>query len=422
MRTERTLTVFEHQRLRLGQEFETPRGPVTLDPRSFEKLSAFAEHTGALRLGHRSVITTQYVGTVDLGRLRLEILPKVGKRGEAASWRALLTHMVLHAANVPSHWAPDTALRVRRMDLLQVLTVRFLDATAQVVRDGLVHDYHEVEETLTVYRGRLMAASQLRDNLAHRERFAVAYEAWDTWHPVNRVLAAALDRVLAEHSHPELTLRAAELRAAFPPALPTRSLRPLLSRLRLDRRTRRYKVALQLARLLLLREGPTADRGEKPIPALLFDMNQLFERYIARVLRGIPGLKVKSQSQRTFWRSPAGNRVLKPDLLVWREGESAPLVIDTKWKRLDDGRPSDTDLRQIFAYLHLFGGRRGVLLYPDEAGGHPGALGHYEVGTQSCETARVPLLFEGRPDRRAVTQDLLKLWRMDVLNGSAPTA
>ena len=124
MPAKQTLTVFEHQRLRLGQVFETASGQVPLDPRSFELLSRFAEQSGALRLGYRSVVTTQYVGTVDIGRIKLEILPKVSDSNKADDWRALLAHMVLYSENISSRWAPNTSVRVRQMDLLQVLTAQ----------------------------------------------------------------------------------------------------------------------------------------------------------------------------------------------------------------------------------------------------------------------------------------------------------
>ena len=33
------------------------------------------------------------------------------------------------------------------------------------------------------------------------------------------------------------------------------------------------------------------------------------------------------------------------------------MALDTKWKIPERGRPADDDLRQVFAYLHTFGGR-----------------------------------------------------------------
>ena len=48
--------VYEHQRLVVGDSYETRRGPVAFTEAHFEALARYQERTGtaALRLGHRS--------------------------------------------------------------------------------------------------------------------------------------------------------------------------------------------------------------------------------------------------------------------------------------------------------------------------------------------------------------------------------
>lgn len=43
---------------------------------------------------------------------------------------------------------------------------------------------------------------------------------------------------------------------------------------------------------------------------------------------------------------------------------SQNIVIDTKWKILRNFRPSDDDIRQMFAYNHYFNAAQSYLLYP----------------------------------------------------------
>ena len=40
------------------------------------------------------------------------------------------------------------------------------------------------------------------------------------------------------------------------------------------------------------------------------------------------------------------------------------MIVDTKWKLIRDGRPSDADLKQMFVYNLFWQTDRSILLYP----------------------------------------------------------
>jgi 5-methylcytosine-specific restriction enzyme subunit McrC len=62
---------------------------------------------------------------------------------------------------------------------------------------------------------------------------------------------------------------------------------------------------------------------------------------------------------------------LKPDLL-FRQGDSYPLLVDTKYKRLSNDNQrlgiSQSDFYQMYAYAHRYHCPRVVLIYPQTAG------------------------------------------------------
>ncbi len=142
-----------------------------------------------------------------------------------------------------------------------------------------------------------------------------------------------------------------------------------LARLRLNRNTARYAHALRLARLILFHLSPNVVRGEAPLLALLFDMNALWERYVATLARRLrlPGVEVRTQDSRPFWLAPGSSRPLRPDLVL-RAGSTVRLVVDTKWKVPRGDRPSSADLKQMFCYHELFECNHSLLLYPSTRG------------------------------------------------------
>ena len=94
------------------------------------------------------------------------------------------------------------------------------------------------------------------------------------------------------------------------------------------RRTARYAEALGLARLILLRYCPDLRGGDEHVLALPFDMNRLFEEYVAQALRRAapPDVCVHAQRSRPFW--PAGaelaaGRGLVSPIPAWYKADPA---------------------------------------------------------------------------------------------------
>ena len=79
---------------------------------------------------------------------------------------------------------------------------------------------------------------------------------------------------------------------------------------------------------------------------------------------------------------------MRPDLVINRiEGDvSETYVIDTKWKVLDvkKPKPSDDDLKQIYAYNMYWDAKRSMLLYPNSKGIDE-KFGNYWKGREGSE-------------------------------------
>ena len=116
-------------------------------------------------------------------------------------------------------------------------------------------------------------------------------------------------------------------------------------KIKFDRNTERYRQAITLAKLIILRYSPDLKGGGENVLAIMFDMNMLYEKYVYRKLKVLqsdsetPIIKVKEQNRTLFWES----RGLRADIVI--ETEDKRLVIDTKWKVLKDNKPSDADLK-----------------------------------------------------------------------------
>ena len=107
-----------------------------------------------------------------------------------------------------------------------------------------------------------------------------------------------------------------------------------------------------MAILLLKQLIPIFSQDKKSF-AFLFDMNILFEKFIARVVKDLDS-RAKIQNKDNF-----GDLILKPDIILLNQ------IIDTKYKKLnslDDLKQSDK--LQVFAYGINYKVENVMLLYP----------------------------------------------------------
>jgi 5-methylcytosine-specific restriction enzyme subunit McrC len=166
---------------------------------------------------------------------------------------------------------------------------------------------------------------------------------------------------------------------AFLPSLTHADAPPTL----ISRLNQRYKPLLDLARLFLANLAPAFSYGPLHTFNFLFNMNDLFESFIANFIRkhrapildGSPladcSLCIQSAGHRRHLATDddhAPHFQLKPDLAFHRPPDQFPLILDTKYKLLDpkhrryDVHPAD--FYQMFAYAHRYRANRVLLLYP----------------------------------------------------------
>ncbi|WP_281383955.1 McrC family protein [Hymenobacter citatus] len=316
---------------------------------------------------------TSYVGVMQVPGLTLEILPKLddphrARTGdaEAAHWQHVLLRLLKATHQLPVTVPSAAALAQARHSMLDVFIAAFLTQVETLLRQGLKKQYRPVEGNQRVLRGRLLFAQQLRHNLVHAEQFYTRAHTYDATHPLHALLRQALHVASAVATSEQLATRARSMLGQWPEmppvAVPTEL--PVLTHA-----TARYRPALELALLLLQRHSPAPQAGRTTAVALLFDMNRLFESYVAQqVRRAAPALhcRVAAQASQYLWHDVA----VRPDIVVTLPG-GATVVLDTKWKVPTSQRPSAADLQQLLAYCHLWGAAHGLLVYPTNPSPHP---------------------------------------------------
>ena len=317
------------------------------------------------RKGMRAVQVTSFVGVLRAPNgFQIEVLPKVGKTigGGAVEARQLLIDMLCCLQQFRHLQTDKAKLLARRMPLLEVFISEFLRAVELVVKRGLQSDYSVRQDNVFALRGKLMVAAHLRQNLFRADRFFTQFDEFNTDRPENRLLHTALQHVLRLTSSQENQKLARELAFVFADVpvsdLPSAD----FQRVRIDRSMGHYEGALAWARLVLGNESPLTGSGNHAAPSLLFPMEALFEAFVAKRLQKqvTPGFVLKTQARSHYLvrHQEQDWFQMKPDLLIHDE-VAIRLVLDTKWKLLDDVKANGSDkyglLQADFYQLQAYG-------------------------------------------------------------------
>ena len=328
--------------------------------------------------GKRAIQVTSYVGVIRAPcGFQIEVLPKTGRNSSPDEARTLLIEMLKCLAGFRHIKTANADLVAERMPLLEVFIQQFLLAVGSLVKRGLRSDYVVRQDNLFALRGRLLVARQISQNLVRRDRFFTEHDEFSQDRAENRLIHTALRDVLALCRSQESQRVARELSFVFADVPLSIDVALDIQRVRLDRGMSYYESALNWAKLILQGLSPISGMGIHHAPSLLFPMEAVFEAYVekhlARQLRGDFVLKSQASSQHLVAHNEQRWFRLKPDLLV-KHKHSTRLVLDTKWKLLDESKKngrekyqlSQADFYQLYAYGHhyLDGAGDIILIYP----------------------------------------------------------
>ncbi len=379
------ISVFEHEKLILKSE-----------PKLFEQLEKYhgVHGTPYFSLIHKGVKFKQYVGVIQVGDTTIEVLPKTDRSTlDKNTWRDVLIQMLRITSGIEASSTSKSDLRLQRNSIFDLYIELFIKECERLTHQGLAKKYRMVKENQTALKGRLHMPGQIRENIIHKERFHVEYSKYDFNHQINQVLKKTLIVLSQIPIRSDLRSRVKRQLLYFEEVGDCTVHEQLFDQIHLNRKTERYSEALGIARLILLNYHPDISKGSNNVLALMFDMNQLWEQFITKMMRRhlSDRYQVKSQSNKVFWRSDRSRKRLKPDILLIPKGDFGnKIVVDTKWKTPYKRMPSDQDLRQIFAYNKLYGSRKGILLYP---GDKKPLLGNYTTGEhEECSSEFVNLI------------------------------
>lgn len=328
-----------------------------------------------------SLIAAEVLAGHRVGPNLWEIAPRskvgVARAGEVTVWirpkvpvaRILF---LLGYARRPG-WHADHVSLAAVDELVPALAEAFVLQAETAVEQGLLQGYEEIDDQLTVLRGRLRDQEQLRRRFGLAVPLLVRYDDHTVDIAENRILRAATDFLLRL---PDISsgvrTRLRGLRQILGEVTPVIRGAPIPT-WQETRLNQRYHVALWLAELILRDNALDQAPGSLRVGGFLVDMWKVFEDFVTAALaRALEARGGRCAAQDPHVLDEAGRVRMEPDLVWYRNG--APVaVIDAKYKAEKPAGFPNADLYQLLAYCTALGLEEGHLVY---AKGNEGTATH----------------------------------------------
>ena len=423
----------EYEPIRVLPTLPTP-DERAISVSELEVLDTLSARLGLQLIEHvsRSLIRPrQYVGAIQMPTRVLEFLPKIETTGteDLPAVRHNLLEMLLVAYDLGGDTSGQAGLASRSVGWLDLLIQLFCRALADQVRRGLVKRYRTEQDDLPTVRGRILIEQQLRRNLIHKERSACEFDEFDENHALNQLFKLVIGLMLRVAGNVTTQQAARELMPAFQNVADVHPTSAWRDGIKLDRMSERYGFCLSLAKLFL--QGMTTDiySGRQQSFALMFDMAELFERYIGKQMKKAlrpNGHQVLLQHTKHYLVKDLKTNCrlfqLRPDIFVTTD-QKPRCIVDTKWKRLQPSERklgvAQADLYQMLAYSERYQCESILLLYPWSHSG--GAFqGVHKQFVFEEKTSRVTIGEVSLQDLKTVPTQLLQL--MERAFTEAPAA
>ncbi|MBP8005761.1 MAG: McrC family protein [Acinetobacter sp.] len=333
--------------------------------------------------GRRKLRLDQYVGVLETKcGTRIEILPKhvdiePNESNEIviAKERELLKKMLRVSLHLPYRDAGEANLSRFKQPIHEWIIDQFLCNFEKLIQRGLRFDYQRVQEEQKYLRGQLQHVKHMRQSPARKHIFPIEHDIYEVDRPENRLIKTALEVVCKKTRNSKNWKLAQELRLMTGEIPKSQNIAQDFKQWQSGRLLALYADIKPWTELILSEYMPVSTQGGWRGMSLLFPMERLFEHYVAYHLRyNLKDWEVKTQasSQYICIYDDKPTFKLRPDIHIQHKKTKKKIVLDTKWKLLDQNNRAgrfglkDGDVQQMFAYSYFYLNHQSevFLIYP----------------------------------------------------------
>jgi len=315
---------------------------------SYDVLIAHIQNTPKLHsyfnVDFKGIKPKNYCGFLSVANQGYFIVPKIADENHQNL--NIFIYMLIYAYDIKLKNEDLIESSSQEYHIYELFIRLFSDALLDEFKKGIFKQYITLQENLKVLRGKYIIEKNF-NNFYHQNIYC-EFDEFSMDNELNRFFLYAIRMFKKFSNYTNLHRCEAILDEVTYLNVDFRKLN-----IQFDRMSSRYQPSFEIALMILQRLIPMTQKSSDRSFAFLFDMAEVFEKFVGRLYQEIDSSTVL-QKQGNY-----GSLVLRPDIY------SDALIIDTKYKKI----ASRSDLKrddkyQMFVYGVNFRIKDTMLLYP----------------------------------------------------------
>lgn len=305
----------------------------------------------------------------------------------------------------------------------EALLLTFCEKLKVARRRQVLRKYQPQRDSISYPKGRLVFPHQSYESVRRPGRFYCEWVALTEDIPENRILKAILLR-FRPVCHISIKSKLDELLVEFDNVVASNDLFSEWGKIRFDKMSPEYTSLLHLGKNLLEGNAPGLFSGGLTSNSEVIFTSRIFEAFVATELSTLAkelNCSIHIQERGKFLcTSAAGHQEFEliPDIRICGSSNESGMIIDSKWKHLDQSKRAEgvvrDDLYQVLIYASKHQYTKAALIYPCISPGESsvkGSLREFKAilggQTYTVMIARLPMMDDKLKSVRSFLKELL---------------
>lgn len=368
------------------------------DKKLYSKLKKYIENNNLedgyefFKITKDSIIPQNFVGTIPLDDIQIEILPKIPLvENDIEAEKNRFLEILENINYFKAKFLNNSKIAITDTSILEIFIHLFIKEVEEIIEKGLLYRYINKSENINIFKGKLDISNHIRYNFLHKEKFFMKFDEFSINSLENSIIKLTIQKLkkISVNSKNKDNLNKISHHLESISILPNSI--ESLKYITFDRTNDYYKNAIQWAKIFLNNQSSSIfsiTNGE--VATMLFPMETIFENYIGNKLISIIKeksyedliIKVQDNSCSVFSTTTLNDTKInnifkiKPDIIIKNKNSKEIFILDTKWKilnKLDNKfKISTEDIYQILSYVKIYSNKykdtytceKAYLIYP----------------------------------------------------------
>ncbi|MDO8453379.1 MAG: hypothetical protein Q7S59_02265 [Sulfurimonas sp.] len=364
------LTITEHADIFVSKTRDIKNNVISEEDRNLLFDVDYKDKKGKSRYifshnGKNKIKACSIVGSVSIKNgLTIEILPKFARGSltddSKKSYRKTFVNMirVSNEKNFITSHSQSSKIPMGEMPLtnyiIELFTVSLLDS----LRQGIYATYTKEINNSSYIRGNILVSKTMQNNFIDKSKVYISYNKQSANNLLMQVFRT-LSKILMQDENLSYTARQNlhEIYLLLDGVEIINLKSEDFERVVFNRLNDKYEILLNQASFIYNKYMPFSSKvNATPFWSILFDMDYLFEKFIAYLFRK-SDIKFKEQNTTDCFRNLDKIVSVRPDFVIENENKEVISVVDAKWKLLTYEQSlyglNAQNFWQLFSYMNL---------------------------------------------------------------------